>query len=76
VDAGVDESTGLFDSSSQMFLVSVASLLGLLGVAVLAGLCYQFFIYIPRENKGMTNSVYFAVNKWSTAVSTEQLSRK
>ena len=48
----MDQSTGLFDASSQMFLMSVASLFGLLGMAVIAGLSYQLFIYVPRTNKG------------------------
>lgn len=52
VDAVVEKSTGLFDGSSQMFVISIASLFGLLGIAITTGLSYHFLIYIPRRNKG------------------------
>ena len=51
-DAEVDESTGLFDGSSQMFLMSVASLAGTLIVTVAVGIWYHICIYVPSKNKG------------------------
>ncbi|CAH3191318.1 unnamed protein product, partial [Porites evermanni] len=51
-DEEVDESTGLFDSSSQMFLMLVASLAGTLIVAVAVGISYHICIYVPSKNKG------------------------
>ncbi|CAH3164520.1 unnamed protein product, partial [Porites evermanni] len=50
-DAEVDESTGLFDGSSQMFLMSVASLAGTLIVTVAVGIWYHICIYVPSKNK-------------------------
>lgn len=52
----VEQSTGLFYSSSEMFLTAIASLFGLLGVVIVAGLSCHLFIYIPRRNKGKGNS--------------------
>lgn len=51
-DADVDESTGLFDGSSQMFLMSLTSLAGTLVVAVAVGISYHICIYVPNKNKG------------------------
>jgi len=52
-DGGIKESTGLFDSHSEYFLMATASALGLLCLAILAGLSYQYLIFVPRKKKGM-----------------------
>ena len=62
-DAEIEQTTGLFDSSSQMFLMSITSLAALLGMAVMIGLSYQFCIYLPRKNKRMANRFHLTVNK-------------
>lgn len=51
-DEEVEESTGLFDGSSEMFLVAMAVLLAFLAVAVIAGLAFHFFIFVPGRKKG------------------------
>ena len=56
-DGGIKESTGLFDSHSEIFLVATASVLGLLCLAILAGLSYQYLIFVPRKRKGMGMTV-------------------
>ena len=48
----MEQSTGLFDGSSDMFLIAMASLIGMLGVAVIVGLIYHYKIFVPLENKG------------------------
>ena len=48
----VEQSTGLFDSQSNMFLTFMIFLCGIYGVAVLAGLSYQYLIFIPGKKKG------------------------
>ena len=53
-DEEVEQSTGLFDGSSDMFLMALMSLLAILGVAVMAGLVYQYLIFVPRKKKGKT----------------------
>jgi len=50
-DGGIKESTGLFDSHSEYFLMATASALGLLCLAILAGLSYQYLIFVPRKKK-------------------------
>ena len=55
-DAAVEQSTGLFDSSSDMFRTAIASLLALLGLSVLIGIAYHYFIFVPRGNKGKKKS--------------------
>ncbi|XP_066030883.1 uncharacterized protein [Pocillopora verrucosa] len=50
-DEDVEQSTGLFDGSSDMFLIAMASLIGMLGVAVIVGLIYHYKIFVPLENK-------------------------
>ena len=56
-DAKVDQSTGLFDSSSDMFRVSVIVLVGVLGVAICIGLAYHYVIFLPRRTKGKGESL-------------------
>ena len=51
-DAKVDQSTGLFDGSSDMFRVSMIALVGVLGVAICIGLAYHYVIFLPRRTKG------------------------
>ena len=48
----MEQSTGLFDGSSDMFLIAMASLIGMLGVAIIVGLIYHYKIFVPLENKG------------------------
>ena len=48
----MEQSTGLFDGSSDMFLIAMASLIGVLGVSVIVGLIYHYKIFVPLENKG------------------------
>ena len=48
----MEQSTGLFDGSSDMFVIAVASLIGMLAVAVIVGLIYHYKIFVPLENKG------------------------
>ncbi|KAL9960826.1 hypothetical protein ACROYT_G034331 [Oculina patagonica] len=50
-DEEVEESTGLFDGSSDMFFMAMVILLAILGVAVIAGLTYQFLIFVPQTKK-------------------------
>lgn len=71
-DAAVEQSTGLFDSSSQMFLVSVTILCCLLGAAVMVGLCYHFFIYVPRRKKGMTIYRKRVIRSWFISVAANE----
>ena len=54
-DEDVEQSTGLFDGSSDMFLIAMASMCGLLGVAAIAGFAYQYRTFIPQKNKGKKN---------------------
>ena len=51
-DARVDQSTGLFDGSSDMFRVSVIALVGVLGVAICIGLAHHYVVFLPRKTKG------------------------
>ena len=51
-DAAVEQSTGLFDSSSDMFRMAIVSLVAIFGVATLVGVAYQYLIFIPCGNKG------------------------
>ena len=51
-DAEVEQSTGLFDSSSDMFRMSVIALVSALGVAMCIGLTYHYVIFVPRRKKG------------------------
>ncbi|KAL9960831.1 hypothetical protein ACROYT_G034336 [Oculina patagonica] len=62
-DAGVEQSTGLFDSSSEMFRMSMIFLLGILGVAVCIGLAYQYLIFVPRRNKVSENLSKISTSK-------------
>ena len=48
----MEQSTGLFDGSSDMFVIAMASLIGMLAVAVIVGLIYHYKIFVPLENKG------------------------
>ena len=48
----MEQSTGLFDNTSEMFRISLVSLLAVLGVAILGGLSYHFMIYVPRRKRG------------------------
>ena len=48
----MEQSTGLFDNTSEMFRISLVSLLAVLGVAILGGLSYHFLIYAPRRKRG------------------------
>ena len=48
----MEQSTGLFDNTSEMFRISLVSLLAVLGVAILGGLSYHFLIYVPRRKRG------------------------
>lgn len=41
-----------------MFLLAVASLIGLLVMAVIIGLFYQCLVFVPRAKKGMMNKTY------------------
>ena len=50
--AVMEQSTGLFDNTSEMFRISLVSLLAVLGVAILGGLSYHFMIYVPRRKRG------------------------
>ena len=50
--AVMEQSTGLFDNTSEMFRISLVSLLAVLGVAILGGLSYHFLIYVPRRKRG------------------------
>ena len=50
--AAMEQSTGLFDNTSEMFRISLVSLLAVLGVAILGGLSYHFLIYVPRRKRG------------------------
>ena len=50
--AAVEKSTGLFDSSSDMFRMAIVSLVAILGVATFVGVAYQYLIFVPRTNKG------------------------
>ena len=50
--AAMEKSTGLFDNTSEMFRISLVSLLAVLGVAILGGLSYHFLIYVPRRKRG------------------------
>ncbi|XP_022801144.1 uncharacterized protein LOC111338866 [Stylophora pistillata] len=47
----MEQSTRLFDSTSEMFRIAMASLLAVLGVALLGGLSYHFLIYLPRRKR-------------------------
>ena len=48
----MEQSTGLFDGSSDMFVIAMASLIAMLAVAVIVGLIYHYKIFVPLENKG------------------------
>ena len=48
----MEQSTGLFDNTSEVFRISLVSLLAVLGVAILGGLSYHFLIYAPRRKTG------------------------
>ena len=48
----MEQSTGLFDGSSDMFVIAMASLIGMLAVSVIVGLIYHYKIFVPLENKG------------------------
>ena len=48
----MEQSTGLFDNTSEVFRISLVSLLAVLGVAILGGLSYHFLIYAPRRKRG------------------------
>ena len=48
----MEQSTGLFDGSSDMFVIAMASLIGMLAAAVIVGLIYHYKIFVPLENKG------------------------
>ena len=54
-DRGIKDSTGLFESSSTMFVMATASLLAVLGVTFIAGLSYHLLIFLRQRKKG----VYF-----------------
>ena len=41
-----------------MFLLAVASLIGLLVMAVIIGLFYQCLVFVPQVKKGMGNKTY------------------
>ena len=60
----VDQSTGLFDSSSNMFRMSMISLVGVLGVAISIGLAYHYVIFVPQRKKGK-GVIMQAENLWS-----------
>ena len=51
-DAKVDQSTGLYDGSSDMFHMSMIALVGFLGVAICIGLAYHYVIFLPQKTKG------------------------
>lgn len=50
-DESVELSTDLFDGSSEMFLIALASLCGMLGFAVIAGITYHYLIFIPHQRR-------------------------
>ena len=58
-DEDVEESTGLFDGTSRMFFTAMMSLLGILGVTVMAGLAYQYLVFVPEGKKGKGSSLLF-----------------
>lgn len=55
-DVEVDQSTGLFGSSSNMFRMSMISLVGFLGVAISIGLAYHYVLFVPQRKKGKKTS--------------------
>ena len=59
-DESVELSTDLFDGSSEMFLIALASLCGMLGFAVIAGITYHYLIFIPHQRRGRTNNIFFS----------------
>ena len=59
--AVMEQSTGLFDNTSEMFRISLVSLLAVLGVAIFGGLSYHFLIYVPRRKRGKRFFVVVAV---------------
>ncbi|XP_022801150.1 uncharacterized protein LOC111338870 isoform X2 [Stylophora pistillata] len=50
-DESVELSTDLFDGSSEMFLIALASLCGMLGFAVLGGITYHYLIFVPHQRR-------------------------
>ena len=54
----MEQSTGLFDGSSDMFVIAMASLIGMLAVAVIVGLIYHYKIFVPLENKGKSIALF------------------
>ena len=55
----MEQSTGLFDGSSDMFVIAMASLIGMLAVAVIVGLIYHYKIFVPLENKGKGIALFY-----------------
>lgn len=56
----MEESTRLFDSTSEMFRIAMASLLAVLGVALLGGLSYHFLIFVPRIKR--SKQIYISLD--------------
>nr|XP_058971271.1 uncharacterized protein LOC131797634 [Pocillopora verrucosa] len=50
-DENVESSTDLFDGSSVMFRMALASLSGMLGLAIIAGITYHYLIFVPRQKR-------------------------
>ena len=62
-DAKVDQSTGLFDGSSDMFRMSMITLVGILSVAICIGLAYHYVIFLPQRKKGKGESLCLCKKK-------------
>ena len=54
-DENVESSTDLFDGSSVMFRMALASLCGMLGLAIIAGITYHNLIFVPHQKRGKTS---------------------
>lgn len=75
-DAKVDQSTGLFDGSSDMFRVSMIALVSVLGVAICIGLAYHYVIFLPRRTKGKESRAFQKKKKTSMETTLHLLVRK
>ena len=57
-----------------MFLLAVASLIGLLVMAVIIGLFYQCLVFVPRAKKGMMKKTYTFIFTFQSFVTVLSLS--